>query len=203
MVQVDPALAGHPDRVRWNARYSGGFCASFRAHPLVLQALSMPLVAGSVLDLASGPSGSALFAARAGRQVLAVDASDVALDMLAQEAERRRLTALTTLVQADLGVWRPEADTCALVLCTSYWDRELFPLAARAVRPGGLLAWEAYTVGALHLKPGFSRGWCVDAGEPASLLPAGWQILTLTDSADGARRRLLAKRDPDSPPELH
>ena len=44
---------------------------------------------GPVLELASGPSGSALAAAAAGRNVTAVDVSDVALDMLAAEAQRR------------------------------------------------------------------------------------------------------------------
>ena len=155
--------------------------------------MSMPLVAGPVLDLASGPSGSALFAARTGRSVLAVDASDLALERLGREAERRELAELVTLVHADLGVWRPEAGAFALVVCASYWDAALFPDAAHAVVPGGLLAWEAYTVAALRSKPSFSRGWCLAPGEPGCLLPAGWRVLSQTDSADGSKRRLLAE----------
>ena len=198
MLRVDQGLADHPDRVRWNARYGGGFSPSFSAHPLLLRALSVPLVAGPVLDLASGPSGSALFAARTGRSVVAVDASDVALELLEREARRRGLAELVSLVQADLGVWRPEPDTYALVLCTSYWDKALFPRAARAVLPGGLLAWEAYTVAALRYKAGFSRGWCLDAGEPSCLLTADWRVLSQHDSADGSKRGLLAQRQPTS-----
>lgn len=194
MVRVDQGLADHPDRVRWNARYRRGFSASFKPHPLVLRVMSMPLVAGAVLDLASGPSGSALYAARAGRSVLAVDASDVALELLGREAGRRGLAGLVSPVQADLGVWRPAADAYALVLCTSYWDRALFPAAVLAVVPGGLLAWEAYTVAARRSKPGFARGWCLEPGEPACLLPDGWLVLSQADSADGSKRRLLARR---------
>lgn len=156
--------------------------------------MSMPLVAGPVLDLAAGPSGSALFAARAGRSVLAVDASDVALELLAGEVARRGLIDLVSLVHADLGVWRPEAEAYALVLCTSYWDKALFPAAAEAVVPGGLLAWEAYTIAALRSKRGFVRGWCLAPGEPECLLPAGWRVLSQANSADGSRRRLLAQR---------
>lgn len=193
-MRVDQALAGHPDRVRWNARYSGGFAASFRTHSLVLRALSTPLVAGPVLDLASGPSGSALYAARAGRNVVAVDASDVALGMLGREAGRRGLAGRISLVHADLGEWRPDPDTYALVICTAYWDKNLFPAAARAVVQGGVLAWEAYTTAALRIKPGFARSWCLDAGEPASLLPSGWTVISQTDSSDGSKRRLLARR---------
>ena len=180
--------------MRWNARYENGFLPSFGVHPLVLRALSMPLVGGPVLDLACGPSGNALFAARTGRQVLAVDASDVALELLAREAARRGLDDLVSPVQADLGAWRPEPGTYALVLCTSYWDKALFPDAARAVAAGGLLAWEAYTVAALGARPGFIRAWCLNAGEPGSLLPPGWRVLRQTDSADGAKRQLLAQR---------
>jgi hypothetical protein len=127
-----------------------------------------------------------------------VDASDVALELLEREARRRGLAEMISLLHADLVVWRPEADTYALVMCTSYWDRALFPPAARAVVPGGLLAWEAYTMAAMRSKPCCSRGWCLDAGEPASLLPPGWQMLSQTDSADRSKRRLLAQRRPKS-----
>ncbi len=154
----------------------------------------MPLVAGPVLDLASGPSGNALFAARAGRRVVAVDASDVALQMLGEEAGRRGLGERVWLVQADLGAWRPEPDRYALVTCTSYWDKALFPAAAAAVRPGGRLVWEAYTVAALGSRQGFVRAWCLDAGEPGSLLPAGWRVVSQAESADGSKRGLIAQR---------
>ncbi len=83
-----PELADHPDRLRWNARYGGGFVPSFTPHPLAVQALAMPLPPGGVLELACGPSGSALAAAAAGRHVTAVDAADVALGLLAAQASR-------------------------------------------------------------------------------------------------------------------
>src|SRR5438128_568103 len=40
---VPPELAGHPDRIRWNARYETGAGGSFRPHPLVTLAFSVPL----------------------------------------------------------------------------------------------------------------------------------------------------------------
>jgi hypothetical protein len=54
---------GHPDRIRWNARYASGFVPSFRPHPLAVRALAMDLPDGAVADLACGASGSALLAA--------------------------------------------------------------------------------------------------------------------------------------------
>ncbi|HUZ57002.1 MAG TPA: methyltransferase domain-containing protein [Streptosporangiaceae bacterium] len=197
MFGVQPDLADQPDRLRWNARYSSGFAVTFAAHPLAVAALALPLPDGPVLDLASGPSGSVLLAAAAGRRAVAVDASDVALDLLDREAGRRQVAGLVREVHADLTAWRPEPASYALVLCTGYWDRELFADAAQAVLPGGLLGWEAFTADALRVRPGMPAQWCLRDGEPASLLPAGYQVLSqqdLPDARAGTRRRLLARR---------
>ena len=163
----------------------------------MVQALSCPLPDGQVLDLASGPSGSALFAAAAGRRVTAVDVSDAALGLLAAEATRRGLLAKISLVQADLTAWRPPPGSYAVVLCTGYWDRDLFPAAANAVAEAGLLGWEAFTAGARQTRPHLPAAWCLGTGEPASLLPALFEILSQHDlprDQAGTKRRLLARR---------
>lgn len=192
MVRVDPGLAGHRDRLRWNARYGTGLPPSFEPHPVAVDALALAMPAGPVLDLASGSSGSALLVASAGRRVVAVDASDIALGMLEDEADRRGLGGLITLVHADLSVWRPEPGRYSLVLCTGFWDRQLFPAAADAVTPGGLLGWEAFSEATSRERPDFPVAWSLMAGEPASLLPARWQTLRQTD-VPGPKRRLLAR----------
>ncbi len=198
MSQIPAALADHPDRLRWNDRYrAAGYVPSFTPHPLAALALSMPLPEGPVLDLASGPSGSALLAAANDRLVTAVDASDVALGLLEQEARRRHLDGRITLVQADLGVWRPAAAGYALVLCTGYWDRGTFAAAAEAVRPGGVIGWEALTQAARRYRPQLPPEWCVGPGEPAALLPAAFEIVSQDDvePESATRRRLLARRE--------
>ncbi len=195
----DPLTASdHPDRIRWNAKYGDGSAPSFHAHPLAARALSLPLPDGPVLDLACGPSGSGLAAAAAGRQVTAVDISDVALGLLDREARRRGLRERITLVHTGLAEWRPQPDRYALVLCTGYWDGAVFGPAAEAVAAGGLLGWEAFTAEARSARPGLPAEWCLDPGEPASLLPAGYNVLDQHDLPDprrGTRRRLLARRD--------
>ncbi len=195
--EVPPGLAGHPDRLRWNARYEDGFVTSYTAHPLAVRALSMRLPPGPVLDLASGPSGSPLLAAAAGRRVTAVDASEVALGLLGEEAERRGLNDLITLVHADLGAWRPQPRGYAFVLCAGYWERAVFAAATDAVAADGLLGWEAFTADARRTRPGLSAAWCLDPGEPASLLSAEFKVLgqhDLPDDERGTKRSLLARR---------
>ena len=194
MPSAEEQLAGHPDRQRWNERYASGSAPSFQPHPLAVLALSLRLPPGPVADLACGPSGSALLAARSGLRVTAVDVSDVALSLLRDEACSRGLAELLTLQHMDLGDWRPAAGGYSLVLCTGYWDRALFAAAAGAVRPGGLLAWESLTAAALAERPGLCAGWCLRPGEPASLLPPGFRVLAEEDvPGPRPKRRMLAR----------
>ena len=196
----DP-LADHPDRRRWNARYDGQ-AQSFEPHDLAAAAAALTPPDGPVLELACGPSGSALAAAAAGRHVTAVDVSDVALRLLRAEAGGRGLLGRIDIVHADLVTWRPAAAQYALVLCAGYWDREVFGAAAAAVAGGGVLAWQALTAAARTARPGLPAAWCLGPGEPAVLLPAGFTVVQQADlpgaspGAAGTWRRLLARRGP-------
>ena len=197
MAHVPPELADNPDRLRWNDRYgSAGHAPSFAPHPLAELALGMRLIAGPVLDLACGPSGSALLAADRGRRVVAVDVSEVALGLLVAEARRRHLEQLISAVQADLTAWQPEPRAYALVLCTGYWDRAVFAVAAGLVAPGGLLAWEALTRAARRAHPRLPAEWCLATGEPGSLLSADFEVISQLEAGPepAVRRRLLARR---------
>jgi SAM-dependent methyltransferase len=200
MAHIPPELSTNPDRLKWNDRYASiGSAPSFAPHPLAWLALQMQLPDGPVLELACGPSGSVLLAAERGRAVTAVDVSDVGLGLLADEARGRHLDHLITLVAADLMTWRPPpASAYALVLCTGYWDRALFADAAGMVAAGGLLGWEALSLAALDANPRLPAAWCVRPGEPASLLPAGFEVVRQEDVGPepAIRRRLLARREP-------
>ena len=158
----------HPDRIRWNAKYAAGFVPSFPPHPLAVRALALDLPAGPVADLACGPSGAALLAAEHGRRVTAVDVSEVALGLLGDEARRRGLDHLITLVHADLSAWAPEPRSHALVLGIGFWDSAVFTPATAAVADGGLLAWEAYIADARRTHPALPRN---GAWRQASLRP--------------------------------
>jgi SAM-dependent methyltransferase len=197
MAHVPPGLADSPDRLRWNDRYdSASHAPSFAPHPLAELALGLPLTVGPVLELACGPSGSALLAAERGRSVVAVDVSEVALGLLIAEARRRHLEQLISAVQADLTAWQPGPQAYALVLCTGYWDRAVFAVAARLVVPDGLLAWEALTHAARRARPRLPAEWCLAPGEPASLLPPGFEVVSQQDAGPepAVWRRLLARR---------
>jgi SAM-dependent methyltransferase len=196
MAGFEAGLAGHPDRERWNAKYAAPRDASFRPPELAALILRLDLPDGPVADLACGLSGTAVAAAAAGRRVTAVDVSDVALGLLAAEAARRGLAGLITVVHADLARWRPPPGSYAAVLCTGFWHRAVFGRAVTALAPGGVLGWEAFTVQARQARPRLPADWCLGPGEPATLLPPGFQVISQDDlpGERGARRRLLARR---------
>jgi len=154
----------------------------------------MDLPGGPVADLACGPSGSTLLAAAHGRRVTAVDVSEVALGLLGDEARRRGLGHLVTLVHADLSAWSPEPRSYALVLCTGFWGTAVFTAAASAVADSGLLAWEAFTAEACRSRPTLPPRWCLAPGEPASLLPPGFTVVCQSDESGRERRQMLARR---------
>ena len=189
-----PGPGEHADRIRWNAKYGDDFVPSFTPHPLAVRALALDLPEGPVADLACGPSGAVLLAAAQGRRVTAVDVSEVALGLLGEEARRRGLSQLVTLVHADLAAWSPEPGRYALVLGTGFWLSAVFAAAAAAVADGGLLAWAALTAEARRAHPELPPQWCLAPGEPASLLPPGFTLIDQSDVPGRARRQMLARR---------
>jgi SAM-dependent methyltransferase len=182
----------HPDRLRWNAKYTGDSVPSFAPHPLARRALSMELPDGPLAELACGPSAAALLAAASGRRVTAVDVSEVALGLLDAQARRRGLDRLITPVHADLAAWQPAARSHALVLCTGFWTAAVFAVAVQAVADGGMVAWEAFTVEARQSRPHLPAQWCLGPGEPAVLLPPDFTLLEQHDR--GVKRQVLARR---------
>jgi len=135
----------------------------------ILREILALLPAGAVLDLACGTGRNALFLAESGRRVTAVDWSAAGLEILAARAlekgiavrriERleeaaRRTGAGLALMQADLEKINLPKKAYDAILCIRYLQRSLFPQICEALRPGGLLLYETYTVAQLDFEGG-------------------------------------------------
>ncbi len=192
----------HPDLLKWNRKYAGQR-SSFLPHPMVHRLPLSDLPSGGILELAGGPSGSALaLAEQTGRSICVTDISDMGLKQLHEEAEVRNLARLIQCLQVDLSVWSPVAQQFALVFGLRYWDSDLFVRACEAVLPGGYIAWETFSLAEQTYRPRFRTEWCLLDGEPASLLPEGFVIVSEEelDNGEAATRRLIAQRKLTSGP---
>jgi SAM-dependent methyltransferase len=189
---VPEHLRDHPDRLWWNAGYGDAPSPVFEPHPLIDAAIA-GLPEGPVLELACGRSGSSLPMAAMGRDVLAVDISDLAL--ITGEAARRRLAPRITTVLADVPSYDPGRGRFALVLATYYWDEAAFRAGCAAVAPGGLIGWEALAR-RLDADAAIARPWAISLGELGARLPPDIEALDERTIDAGGRLspRLLARR---------
>nr|VFJ75986.1 MAG: Methyltransferase domain-containing protein [Candidatus Kentron sp. FW] len=202
---MDKNLENHFDRDKWNKKYREKTITDFPPSALFTafsEKISLADIPdGDVLELACGVSGTALELARRGQRILAVDVSDVGLELLAEEIKRRGLDDRIECVLADLPAWVPPRRDLALVICSFYWDRAVFGYACELVAPDGYLAWEGFSP--LHKKYKPDSKHTMDEDEPLSLLPASFTVIEHRDVDDGrstVSRRLIARRGMENQP---
>lgn len=142
---------------------------------------------GTALDLACGLGGNALFLARCGLETTAYDISPVALERLAESA---RVEGLAVAVEArDVVARPPAADGFDVVVVSRFLDRDLVPALMAALRPGGVLFYQTYTVGSP-----------TGPSNPAYLLRPGelrllfGELEPLAYREEGDQARLVARR---------
>lgn len=101
---------------------------------------------GFVLDLACGRGRHALLLAAAGFRVRAIDRDSERIAGLKRTAEKLslKLDADVEDVEVDGASLGSEAYDAVLVI--RYLHRPLFPALTRALRPGGILLYETFTV---------------------------------------------------------
>ncbi len=196
------------DRELWNRRYREGAYAD-RPHPSALLAEWLPRldVAGDpprALDVACGLGRNALFLARSGWRVDAVDVSDVALSALSARAGseglpvrclRRDLEPDASAPVVDFGVAAYD-----LAVVFRYTNLALLGPLASALRPGGYLMVEmhlrsdAEVVGPgnprFRVEPGALR----DAAVGVDVLHCSEGIVEDPDGRRAALARLVARR---------
>jgi SAM-dependent methyltransferase len=99
---------------------------------------------GRALDVAAGRGRAALWLARTGLEVTAVDISPVGLEGLAEAARSQGLEVET--VVADLEVTPLPQGPWEVVSCFAYLQRDLFPPMHEILAPGGLFLCEISTL---------------------------------------------------------
>ena len=165
--------------------------------PSSFEELALHHLSGRVLDLACGLGNLSLAAARAGHEVVAVDASATAIAHVSAVAREEDLPL--TAVRADLeGYEIPGTfDTVVAIGILMFFPRDvalaLLERIQRAVRPGGCAAITVLVEGTTFMRPfDPERHYLFAAGEIARAFD-GWDLVARDagegPSPDGTVRR--------------
>jgi len=162
----------------WDARYREASDEPLEPPASIVEELLPLLRRGDALDLACGSGRHALLLAQNGFRVLAIDASEPALELAAKRAleagidvcrvdrfgeEKQGAARGITLLKAELESSSLPGASFDLILCVHYLQRSLFPQIQHALRPGGMLVFETFTkhhleFGAVPRNPDFLLG---------------------------------------------
>jgi len=138
------------DLEKWDSRYRDGAYASRTHATRLVERFASGLAAGRALDVAAGTGRNALFLARLGFEVDAVDISGVGLSRMAAEASARQLEVRA--FEADLEHGIPETPGIGacydLIVMTRYVNLPLVDSLIDRLADGGIFISEQ------HLKTG-------------------------------------------------
>ncbi len=153
------------DRARWDERYRTGDWADIDEPAVILKKAERWLrPPGLALDVACGAGRNSLFLARLGFTVIAVDISWEGVQRLARRARGESLPVHP--IHADLERFALPPECFDLIVNTRFLLRSLFPTLRGALRRGGLLAFETYTVDEIEVLGGdIRRVYALERGE--------------------------------------
>ena len=170
---------------RWNERYTQGF-VPFPDAPAPWLAAHRELLPGGgrALDVACGDGRNALYLARRGYAVDAIDASDVAIDALRAAARERELAVEPLVVDLEDEPLPP--GPYDVVVTMNFLQRDLFGPLQAVLAPGGLLFYE--TLAEAHvtqLGRSFNPAYLLEEGE----LLRAFEGLDVIDHFEGVAER--------------
>lgn len=132
----------------WDERYREGKAMPDEPPALLTENRALLPQKGRALDIAMGSGRSTLYLASLGLRVTGIDVSAVGVEQCRQKAESLGLSVET--VVADLAHYTLPIEEYDLIVNFYYLQRDLAPGIVAALKPGGLLLFETYTVDQLQ-----------------------------------------------------
>jgi tellurite methyltransferase len=137
---------------QWDERYSQGRGMPDEPSALLVENRALLPAGGRALDIAMGSGRNALYLASLGFRVTGVDVSRVAVELCREKAAR--LGRAIEAIVADLEDYRLPVDTYDLIINFHYLQRSLARPIVQALRRGGVLVFESFTIDQLQYSYG-------------------------------------------------
>ncbi len=138
------SFAGSKDKLFWDKRY-GTETYIFGKEPVEFLKEHVDILPrGKALDIAMGEGRNAVFLAKNGFDVDGCDISELAVKK-AQELTSENGVTIHTFI-ADLENYKLPKDTYDVIACFYYLQRDLIPQMKEALKPGGMIIYETYTI---------------------------------------------------------
>ena len=151
------------DKERWDRKYDTEQYVFGKVPVAFLKEHLHILPKGKTLDIAMGEGRNGVFLATQGFEVTGIDISETGLNKAQALAREHRVTIKTQVVDLDHHKF-PE-EIYDLIICTYYLQRDLFPKIVRALKPGGMVLVETYTVDYLKYRSRFPRQYLLERNE--------------------------------------
>ena len=182
----------------WDARWREKAVTANWQPDTWLQRVRSFLPEGSVLDIACGMGRNTIYLAEQGFAVTAVDKSEVALSLLAAEAQHRGLEIETLQLDLESSPVLP-LGPFDLLLNFFYLHRPLLPLELDRVRPGGVAVFRTFSSAGSDQFGAIRPEIALHPGELLEIF-SGWEILLheegLEPSAKGGSLAGIVARRP-------
>ena len=137
-------FAGEQDKMFWDRKYETE-AYIFGKEPVGFLREHIDLLPrGKALDVAMGEGRNAVFLAKNGFNVDGCDISEIAVKKALDMAKENNVKIHAFV--ADLETYKLPKDTYDVIACFYYLQRGLVPQMKEALKPGGMIIYETYTI---------------------------------------------------------
>ena len=172
------------DLERWEARWRERGAPVGGPEPFLVEELAS--IAGPVLDVAAGDGRNALWLARQGFAVTAVDIAPAAIARLEAAARERGLSVAGRVADLDTAAALAGLGPFATLVVVRFKPSPLqWATLLETLRPGGRMFLCSFRT-AHHAAHGFPLGYCLDRAELAQLLEPRLKLLSWRERDEGS-----------------